>query len=79
MPRRKARKFVLFGCPIDIHRRYDEQGYVGSVDGALQLVESRDNAIVYTDKKSGHGSAADWVKILKDSYKLNVCPVFFPS
>lgn len=84
MARRKKateKKYVLYGCPIDLSQRYEVKGYIGELsDGMIGLVSSRDSALTYTDdKESGHGSPADWIKLFKEDYGLNVHPVYLKS
>lgn len=84
MARRKnatSKKYVLYGCPIDLSKRYEVKGYIGTLsDGTIGLVSSRDLALTYTDdKESGHGSPADWIKLFKEDYDLNVHPIYLKS
>lgn len=83
MPRKKklARKYVLFGCPIDLNQRYEVKGYIGKLDnGNVGLIDDRDSAIVYVDdKKPGHGTPQDWAALFKEDYGLNVHPIFMKS
>ena len=84
MARRKkmtGKKYVLYGCPIDLSQRYEIKGYIGTLsDGTIGLVNSRDSAFTYTDdKESGHGTPEDWVKLFKEDYGLNVHPIFLKS
>lgn len=83
MARRKKtiRTYVLYGCPIDVSQRYDVEGYVGVADdGSVGLVKNRDKAFMYNDdKKPGHGTPEDWIKLFKEDYGFNVHPVFLKS
>lgn len=84
MARRKKvtrKKYVLYGCPIDRSQRYEVKGYIGTLsDGTIGLVNSRDSAFTYVDdKKPGHGTPDDWVKLFKEDYGLNVHPIFLNS
>ena len=77
--RKRARRYVLFGCPISLDERYVIQGYIGKLNekGQVGLVPEKANALVYVDdKKPGHGSPDDWVKLFKEDYGLNVHPIF---
>lgn len=69
---------MLYGCPIDIHTRYEVEGYVGTLQTKeIGLVSSKKSAFIYTDdKEPGHGTPSDWVKLFKEDYGLNVHPIF---
>ena len=77
----KAKKYVLYGCPIDLSQRYEVKGYIGLLaDGNVGLVIDRASAIVYTDdKEPGHGTPSDWAALFKEDYGLNVHPVYLKS
>ena len=77
----KAKKYVLYGCPIDLSQRYEVEGYVGILaDRSIGLVIDKASAIVYTDdKKPGHGTPTDWAKLFKEDYGLNVHPIYLKS
>ena len=69
---------MLFGCPIDISKRYDVEGYVGTLQtGDIGLVSDKLSAYTYVDdKEPGHGTPTDWAKLFKEDYGLNVHPIF---
>lgn len=83
MAKKSKKEYVLFGCPADLSSRYDESGYVGldtgfppTAQSNVVLVDDIEQAFHYVDdKEPGHGTPADWVKLFKEDYGLNVHPI----